>query len=102
MTTQDHGPETEAGVVSDLERRQRRLSQAVALAVGEGWRIDSQSESMAVMVRGSRPNHILHVILSVLTFGVWLVVWGALALFGGEKRRLIFITESGEIQISDV
>lgn len=28
-----------------------------------------------VMAQGSKPNHILHVILSIVTLGAWLPVW---------------------------
>ena len=33
-----------------------------------------------------RPSHLLHLALSVLTFGIWLVVWFLLCLFPNPMR----------------
>lgn len=65
------------------------LEAQVAQHVGEGWRVESQSARQAVMVKGKRPNHLLHLILSVLTLGLWLIVWLVVALAAGEKRRVL-------------
>lgn len=27
------------------------------------------------MVTGTKPNHVLHLVLSILTAGIWLIVW---------------------------
>ena len=85
----------------EAERR-RALAQAVVRAVAEGWRVESQTNEMAVLVRGRRPNHILHVILSVITLGVWLLIWALVGLLGGEKRRTITIDEYGNVLVSDL
>ena len=28
-----------------------------------------------VMAQGTRPNHVLHLILTLVTFGLWAIVW---------------------------
>lgn len=33
-----------------------------------------------VMAQGRTPNHILHLLLSLVTFGAWIVVWIILTL----------------------
>ncbi len=33
-----------------------------------------------VMAQGPKPNHILHLILSIISFGLWLPVWLILSL----------------------
>lgn len=33
-----------------------------------------------VMAQGTKPNHILHVILSLVTLGLWLPVWLVITL----------------------
>jgi len=38
------------------------------------------------MAIGSRPNHVLHLILTILTGGLWLIVWIILALRRGSLR----------------
>jgi hypothetical protein len=38
-------------------------------------------------------------ILTLVTFGLWAIVWIALALLGGEKRMVIDIDEYGNTNI---
>lgn len=78
----------------DPERR-AILAQRIAEQAGHGYRVESQMEFQAIMVRGHRTNHVLHLILSVLTLGLWLIVWFAVAAFGGEKREMIVVDEYG-------
>ena len=65
------------------------LDDAVAQYVKWGWRVESRTETQAVIVKGRRPNHILHLILTILTFGIWAIVWLMVAAFGGEKRKTL-------------
>lgn len=51
------------------------LTDAVAAYVRKGYRVESQTPTQAVVVYGKKVNHILHLILSVLTLGLWLIVW---------------------------
>lgn len=57
--------------------------------VRRGWRVESRTDTQVVLVRGHRPNHILHLILSIITLGVWLIVWILVAVLGGEKRKVL-------------
>jgi len=82
------------------DERKDALAAAVAREVGSDSRvrIESQSDYQAVLVRGRRPNHVLHLILSLLTLGFWAVfVWLPLVLFGGEKRSVITVDERGNV-----
>ena len=65
------------------------LDAEIATWIGQGYRIESQTGTITVMVAGKRCNHILHLLLSVVTFGLWIPVWICVAAFGGEKRVLI-------------
>ena len=47
------------------------------------------------MVTGHRPNNVLHLILSIVTLGLWLIVWLIVALAGGEKRKVLTVDEYG-------
>ena len=80
-----------------LEERKALLAQRVAAAVTLGGRIESQSETMAVIVSGRPVNHILHLILGFPTIGLWWLVWAYLAITGGEKRKVITVDEYGNI-----
>ena len=73
------------------------LAQTIAntLARSGHWRVESQSDYNAIVVKGSRPNHILHLILSIVTFGIWLIVWLIVALVLKEKRYLLTVDAYG-------
>ena len=71
--------------------RRNKLDAKVAEAVRHGWRVESRSETQAVIVRGSNPNHVLHLILTILTFGLWAVIWIVMSLSGGEEREVISV-----------
>ena len=60
-------------------------------------RVESQSDYQAVLVSGKKVNHVLHLILTLLTFGLWVFVWIGLVIFGGEKRRMVSVDEYGQV-----
>lgn len=75
-----------------IERqRKQQLSNMVAMEVARGWRVESQTDTMAVVVRGKKPNHILHLLLTVFTLGLWLPVWLIVAMVSGEKRKTLSV-----------
>ena len=55
----------------------------------QGWQIESRTELSAVLVKGKPVNHVLHLLLSLVTVGLWIPVWIILAIAGGEKRKHI-------------
>lgn len=81
------------------EERQELLATTVNGYVRDGYRVESQTPHQAIVVKGRRPNHLLHLILSILTVGLWLLfVWLPLVVFGGEKRRVITVDTFGHVQ----
>lgn len=81
------------------EERKALLARAIANEVRQGHRVESQTDYQAVLVRGQRPNHILHLILTLITLGLWAIVWIAVVALGGEKREVIEIDEYGNTNI---
>lgn len=80
------------------QERRELLAGEVARAVSGGARVESQIDFQAIVVHGRRPNHLLHLILSIITLGLWaLCVWLPLVLFGGEKRRVITVDPYGNV-----
>jgi hypothetical protein len=55
--------------------------------VSQGWRVNAQTENTVVLEYGKKPNHILHFLLCIPTFGLWLIVWIILAVSMNIKRR---------------
>lgn len=80
-----------------LAQRSEILNRAIIGYTSQGWRVASQSQTQAQLVKGKNHSHLLHLILTLLTVGLWLVVWIPLALFGGEKHKLIAVNEYGQM-----
>ncbi len=53
------------------EQRQSLLAQAVAREVASGGRVESQSPSQAIIVKGKPVSHTLHLILTLVTLSLW-------------------------------
>lgn len=54
-----------------------------------GWRVELESETHLHLINGRRVNHILHLLLTIVTAGVWGIVWLLIVLNGGETRRVV-------------
>lgn len=81
------------------DERTERLAGTVSSYVGQGYRVESQTPHQAIMVKGRRVNHLLHFIIGVFTLSLWwFCVWLPLALFGGEKRKVVTVDTYGNIQ----
>ena len=65
------------------------LSTYVAGKLRDGWRVEANVGSGVVLVKGHRPNHLLHFLITILTCGAWLLVWAALSVASGEKRVVV-------------
>ena len=74
--------------LSDDERR-AWLAQQVDEHLRNGWQIESRTENLASLRIGKPINHVLHLLLTLVTCGVWVLVWIYLAMFQGEKRKTI-------------
>jgi hypothetical protein len=59
--------------------------------------VESQSDFYATLVRGHRPSHLLHLILSIITLGLWLIVWILVSVFSGEKRTMVSVDDYGNV-----
>lgn len=84
-----------AATVSTEERRQL-MDQAVVEFTSGGWRVESRTDYQATFAKGHRHSHGLHLFLSIVTLGLWLFVWVPLSVFGGEKRRTVWVDEYGQ------
>lgn len=79
--------------------RQEILAGAVNSGIRDGYRVESHTATQVILVKGRRPNHVLHLILTLVTFGLWLFVWIPLAMFGGERRKVLTVDPYGYVQI---
>ena len=84
------------------EERKELLARTVMGQVASGARVESQSDYQAVLVRGKPVNHVLHLILTLVTVTLWGWVWIAMAIFGGEKRSMVTVDEYGNVAVQKV
>ena len=82
------------------DERKEILSRQIGTLLAQGRRIESQSDFQAVLVQGHPVNHILHLIITLMTLGVWTIVWLALTVLGGEKREVVQVDEWGNPTVS--
>lgn len=61
----------------------------VAQLISKGWRIESESAGVTTLAKGHPTNHVLHLLLSIITVGIWIPVWILVAVLGGEKRKVV-------------
>jgi hypothetical protein len=83
----------------DSEQRKRLLDEAVSASSLLGWDVHGRSDYQAVLIRpAGKVNHILHLILTLLTAGLWLFVWVILVLARKkERRQIISVDKYGDV-----
>lgn len=99
-------PATDLGGIAQSqktpEERKALLANTLQGQVARGGRIESQGDFQAVVVRGHRPNHLLHFLIGIFTLGLWWIVWFFIAIFGGEKRQMLSVDEFGNTFVQKV
>lgn len=69
--------------------RKSRLATAVQQEVSRGGRVESQADFSALIRYGKPVNHVLHLILTLLTFGFWVIVWIIAAIVSANNNKAI-------------
>lgn len=62
----------------------------------KGCRIESQTPTTTVLLKGERVNHVLHLLLTIITAGLWLPIWVLIAASGGVKRKVVRLEIRGK------
>ena len=78
------------------------LGRQVSMMAASGMRVESLSDFQAILVKGRRPHHLLHLIFTLMTSGLWAIVWLVLCIRGGEKRQVVWVDEFGNIVIREM
>jgi len=82
------------------DERKATLQTAIGQQVRMGWRVESQTDFQAILAKGKNHSHVLHLILTLVTLGLWLLVWIPLSIFGGEKRAVLTVNEQGRANLT--
>ena len=83
-----------------VDERREILSRQIGSLLSQGRRVESQSDFQAVLLRGHAANHVLHLIITLITLGTWGIVWISLVALGGEKREVVQVDEWGNPTIA--
>ena len=83
-------------VITRAERTQT-LDGEIEYFLSHGWRLRSKTPTDAVLVKGEPINHGVHIFFSIVTLGLWLLVYVPLLIFGGEKHKRLSVDESGRV-----
>jgi hypothetical protein len=90
-------PAPAADLAKSADERKTTLDRTLADRGAQGWRIENRSDFQATIATGNKINHVLHLILTILTAGLWGIVWIILAITGGIKRHLVTVDEYGNV-----
>jgi hypothetical protein len=80
--------------ISDGEKA-NKLAMAISTEVSKGWRVESQSQVQAVLVKGKSINHTLQIFLSVITVGFWLLVYIPTFIVNRRQTKIIRVDDFG-------
>jgi hypothetical protein len=103
--TTETGSEVDSiiGSQKSADERKAILARTVTNEVARGWRVESQSDYQAVLMKGKRTSHGLHLFLSIITAGLWLIVWAILAfVVNKDRREIATVDEYGNSSVSRV
>lgn len=80
------------------EQRAEILNVEVARLVNQGWAAESVAGTQAVLFRGRRIGWFWNLLLTLVTSGLWAIVWVIRVLKNSGDRIVIYVDESGIIR----
>ena len=84
--------------ISD-EQRRKILEEKIMMHQASGKRLESQIGFQAVLVTEKRPNHLVHLLLTILTGGLWALIWIYLVLTSKDLREILQVDEYGMTRV---
>lgn len=84
------------------EERKEALAILVISRLNLGRRIESQTDYQVVLVSGQPVNHILHLLLTIITVGLWSIIWLTLVGTGGERREIARVDGWGNTSVTEI
>ena len=75
------------------------LNDEVARWAKNGWSVSSVSGGQAIVQRTVKLNWLLHILLSLLTAGLWLVVVAVLVINRKVETKVITVDNTGKIRV---
>jgi hypothetical protein len=73
------------------------IDHAVRQEIARGGRVESQSASSATVAYGKPVNHVLHLLLTILTCFLWSPVWALVTVANRPYRVLLSVAPDGQL-----
>ena len=80
------------------EQRIEILNVEVARLVSQGWAAESVAGNQAVLFRARRIGWFWNLVLTLITSGLWAIIWIIRVLKNKGKRIVIYVDEFGVIR----
>lgn len=90
------------GEIKSADERKAALARTITNQVAAGWRVESQSDYQAVLLKGRHVRHVLHLVLTILTVGLWAIVWITMWAIYHERRQIAEVDEYGNVRMNQV
>lgn len=82
------------------DERSAILERQVTEQARQGWRVVSIANNQAQLVQGGRVSHVLHLLLTIITVGLWAIVWLIVWAANRERHRFIYVDERGVVTMT--
>ena len=79
------------------DQAQHTLAHAVEREVRHGWTVRSASPHQVTLSKGGHVSHLLHLILTLLTVGLWLPVWVVVSCTGRARQVVLTVDQDGNV-----
>ncbi|CAM3956874.1 hypothetical protein GCM10009799_04690 [Nocardiopsis rhodophaea] len=76
----------------DRDERKMRLGQAIQNEVLKGGAVESRDDFQAVIRFGKPVNHMLHLVLTLVTCTIWAWVWLIVWIISTQKNKTITLS----------
>lgn len=80
-----------------LEQQRQIMQQVIGQWSFNGWRVESMTDTTAAFVRGRRPNHLLHAVITLFSCGLWVIPWIIVTASQKEIRRVVMVDPWGRV-----
>ena len=84
---------------ADPDTRKAALARTVANQVRDGWHVQSQTDYQAVLVKGKRTSHGVHLFASIFTATLWVPVWIVMIFRNRDRHRVVDVDAYGNVNI---
>ncbi|GEM_PF-1919838 len=63
---------------------------------GDAWTVISRMDNSIVMGRKKKVSHLWHLLLSIISAGLWVIIWIIMVIARKEERRIVEVADDGK------